>query len=335
MSYLIPTHIQDCYIYDAYYNDNNQYVFIMAFLMKSLPSIYIEDFDGTCNTHIEKDPRIYRHTIVHTYDHNIYKDLLNIRIDNILYENVVVNKYPTYYNKIIASTIVKHEDAYIRQWIKYHLFIGIQHFIIYDNTDLSCTLLKNTLHDFIIDNTVCLIKWNYPYWSKDNSTVIAQPCQQNHSLYAFQNASYICFTDIDEYINIHTSSNIIDALKLNLKLSNTSEENIFGFRLLNRFFYNPNNDNTCDFSFLYITDCDRKIARGGHYKCILKPKETRLICVHEGFGKGKHLHILNPYHMIMNHYYYLNKENRGRHKTNYKDTSIIKNVDLFLKQITN
>ena len=335
MSYRITTCIKEHNIYDAYYNDNNQYVFIMAFVTHSFPIIYIEDFNGSCKTHTEKDPRIYRHTVIYTFDHNIYKPYLNLKINGVLYENISIKKYPIYKDKVIASTMVKHEDLYIRQWIKYHLYIGIQHFIIYDNSDISSTTLKDTLHDFIINDIVCLIRWDYPFSLKNNSILIAQPCQQNHSLYAFQNASYICFTDIDEYINIYKYSNIIDALKFNLQLTNTSEEKIFGFRLLNRFFYNTNNDDTSGFSFLYITNCERKIRRGGHFKCILKPKETKLICVHHAYGKCKHLHILNPYHMIMNHYYYLNKETRGRNKTNYNDTSIKHNVNLFMDQITN
>ena len=37
------------------------------------------------------------------------------------------------------STLVKDEDKYIKQWIEFHLNIGIKRFIIYDNSN------KNTL----------------------------------------------------------------------------------------------------------------------------------------------------------------------------------------------
>ena len=33
------------------------------------------------------------------------------------------------------STMVKNEDDYIIQWIEYHLSLGIDHFVIYDNKD--------------------------------------------------------------------------------------------------------------------------------------------------------------------------------------------------------
>ena len=114
MSYIIPTSIIEQNIYDAYYNDNNQYVFIMAFDMHSFPTIYIEDFNGLCNTHTEKDPRIYRHTVIHTFDHNIYKPYLNLKINGVLYENISIKTYPIYKDKVIASAMVKHEDLYIR-----------------------------------------------------------------------------------------------------------------------------------------------------------------------------------------------------------------------------
>ena len=41
MSHHIPTHIKEHSIYDAYYNDNNQYVFIMAFYKKSFSSLIL------------------------------------------------------------------------------------------------------------------------------------------------------------------------------------------------------------------------------------------------------------------------------------------------------
>ena len=42
-------------------------------------------------------------------------------------------KYPELKDEIIMSTLVHNEDNYIKQWIIYHLNIGINRIIIYDN----------------------------------------------------------------------------------------------------------------------------------------------------------------------------------------------------------
>ena len=97
------------------------------------------------------------------------------------------------------STIVKDEDNYIKQWIKFNLNIGIEKFIIYDNSTKNT--LYNLLREYIDQNIVYIIKWTYPYRldKKRSSAPDAQTTQQNHSLNAFNTSKYIGFFDIDEY----------------------------------------------------------------------------------------------------------------------------------------
>lgn len=105
--------------------------------------------------------------------------------------NTEVNKYPTFKDEIILSTMVYNEDNYIRQWIKFHKNIGINRFIIYDNSEThdlksytskeKTSDLKNILNDYIKTETVILIKWSYPK-RLNRSGISGQTTQQNHSI---------------------------------------------------------------------------------------------------------------------------------------------------------
>ena len=135
----------------------------------------------------------------HTHIYMLYND--NFVYDkNKTYEIIIddknittkINNYPKFENEIIMSTIVKNEDKYILQWIKYHNILGIKRFIIYDNS--TNNTLYTLLNNNITNNIFIIINWQYEH--------IYQQTQQNHSIYAFNKSKYIGLFDIDEYINL-------------------------------------------------------------------------------------------------------------------------------------
>lgn len=249
--------------------------------------------------------------------------------------NTEVNKYPTFKDEIILSTMVYNEDNYIRQWIKFHKNIGINRFIIYDNSEThdlksytskeKTSDLKNILNDYIKTETVILIKWSYPK-RLNRSGISGQTTQQNHSIWAFQNCKYIGLFDIDEYINIQNNTdknihlffnNLIQDEKIN-----TNE--IGSFRLLNKLFHNPANLPTDNYNFLKIYNCD-KITLSGREKNFVIPKNVTTFSVHM-ITKGKKMYTVSYDKIFFNHYYFLNKINRGTNKTAYIDNSIYKHT---------
>ena len=246
---------------------------------------------------------------------------LNIEDETITTE---VNKYPDFKNVIIMSTLVRNEDDYIKQWIIFHKNIGIDRFIIYDNkgdktvsSDLQKTQssLECVLQEFINDGTVILIKWAFSYGRN------AQPTQQNHSLWSFKSCKYIGMFDIDEYVNIQTNHININSFFDNLILTNDiNTDNIGSFRLLNKFFYNPNDLPTNDYNFLQIYNCD-KIKFSGNEKGFAIPKNVSVYCVHM-ITLGKPMYTVPHKMLYFNHYYFLNKSHRGKTKTDLIDTSI-------------
>lgn len=324
----IPVHIPEYNIYDIYHNDNNKIVIISP---SETEPLYIK-FENNI-FHINICP--HNHTYIYVLENEVeYKENISICINDIIVKTKV-NKYPIFKDEIIMSTMVHNEDNYIRQWIKFHTNIGISRFIIYDNSKMDdkksyksqekSSDLKNILNDYITNGTVVLINWNYPK-RLNRSGISGQTTQQNHSIWAFQNCKYIGLFDIDEYINIQNDTdNNIHSFFTNLiqeQKINTNE--IGSFRLLNKLFHNPHNLPTDNYNFLKIYNCD-KITLSGREKNFVIPKNVSTYSVHM-ITKGKKMYNVSHDRMFFNHYFFLNKLDRGNNKTSYIDNSIYKHT---------
>jgi len=326
MNYIYPIYIEKFYIYDIFHNDNNQLIIITPYIPNAHTIKYISNENKILTFNLYKCP--HNHTYI--YSLNIdFNENIKISIDDSIIETFV-NKYPNFKNEIIFSTMVKNEDNYIKQWINFHLNIGITRFIIYDNADnndgLSYQSIEKTsnlnllLKEYIEKKIVFLIKWNYPK-RLQTSGISGQTTQQNHSIYAFKNSKYIGLFDIDEYVNMKEFKNIHTFLEQLIKKEKIDVKNISSFRLLNKFFYNPKNLPTDNTKFLKIFNCD-KITQKGHEKNFVIPKNVLTFSVHM-VTSGKAMHNINEKYGYFNHYYYLNKSNRGNKITNLTDNTIL------------
>jgi hypothetical protein len=316
---LNPIYIQKYNIYDIFHNDNNNIIIISPMEQSQLVINYKNiNFDVNICSH--------NHTYIYVLQKQIdYINQIELTINSEIIETKV-NKYQEFKDKIIFSTIVLNEDNYIVQWINYHYKIGISHFIIYDNSDNNT--LESTLNKFIENNIVILIKWKYPYLLQ-KSGISGQTTQQNHSIWAFKNSKYIGLFDIDEYINLKMENNIDILLQKIIDYNNININDIGSFRLLNKFFYNPHNLSTTNYDFLNIYNCDQ-ITLQGHEKNFVIPKNVLVFSVHMIIKGNKMLTI--PHNILFfNHYYFLNKSNRGINKTDLIDDSIKYNVSSLLK----
>jgi len=290
---------------------------------------YISDGNNILTFDLYKCP--FERTLVYSvnveYDQNI-----RLMINDYIIETIV-NKYPTFNDEIIFSTIVKDEDDFILSWIDYHLRLGISRFIIYDNS-IHFTL-STILDEYIKNKIVLLIRWAYPYYMSGNS---AQTTQQNHSIYAFRNSKYIGLFDIDEYVNIQGMHNELVNYAAPNKVSkihyffeqliikeNINVNEIGSFSLLNKFFYNPNNLPVSNSQFLKIFNCDN-ITKQGREKCFVIPKNVITYCTHK-ISYGNPAYDVNEKYAFFNHYYFLNKSDRGRNNTNLIDDSILVHLE--------
>jgi len=299
-----PCKLEEYNIYDIFHNGK---IVIISPCIDPILEIRYMDTLFNCNECPDNHTRIY-------FLEAEYKETIELQINGTNIKTRV-NKYPEFKDEIVFSTLVKNEEAYILQWIDYYMKIGVDRFIIYDNSTEST--LAERLKQCIEDNIVLLIKWIYPYNLK------AQPTQQNHSIYAFQSSKYIGLFDIDEYINIQNKNmnNINVFLDFIIQSHGINKEEISGFMFLNKFFYNPYGLPCENMDFFSIFNCD-EVSEEGYEKCIVIPKNVKTFSVHV-VTDGLNTILLDKTLVFFNHYYFLNKANRGIDKTDLIDKSIL------------
>jgi hypothetical protein len=161
---------------------------------------------------------------------------------------------------------------------------------------------------------VILIKWTYLYEIEK-----AQMTQQDHSIYAFQKCKYIGLLDVDEYVNIQKKIKIDDFF--DELIEPNYHHHYSGFQLLNKLFYNPDNLPTHDLHFFQCFECDN-ITDGVRQKCFVIPTRVKSFSVHT-VTDGSNLCVIDGGKAFFNHYYFLNKKDRGRKRTNMTDKSIL------------
>ena len=342
-----PIYIEEYNIYDICHNDINQIIIISPSEDKPL-IIKLKHNNKLINFNLEICP--HNHTYIYYSTFCKYKKEITLIING-NEKKVTVNKYPQFTNKIIMSTLVKNEDNYIIQWINYHIRLGIEKFIIYDNiksnyvikNNIKSLLLKQSnlekvLQDYIEKKIVVLINWPYTY-KLPISGISGQTTQQNHSIYSFRGCKYIGLFDIDEYINPqidNLESNNLESELKNIQIDNIFNKiikknrlninNIGSFVIKCKLFYNPDNKSTDGYNFLNIYNCDT-ITLKGREKNFVIPKNVRTFSVHQ-ITKGKKSFTINFNILFFNHYFYLNKSDRGNYKTKYKDDSIKKIIKI-------
>lgn len=312
------------FIYDIFHNDNNKLIIIMPAQFDP-PHIKYINLNTLLNLEFKVHICPHKHTFIYeSLTETKYVKNMQLLINNESF-NMKINKYPEFKDEIIMSTLVLNEDNYIRQWIYFNLNIGITRFIIYDNNkNPNKSNLKNVLHDFIEKEIVVLINWPY-YYRLKKSGISGQTTQQNHSIYAFRNSKYICLFDVDEYINMQNNTNINNFFNSLIIENNINTNKIGSFRIKNKDFINPNNLSTQNYDFLSIFSC-KEITKVGREKHFVIPKNVNTFSVHR-VTSGKGMYNVNVNTLYFNHYIFLNKQKRGRDKTNLQDNSIIKHCN--------
>ena len=172
------------YIYDVFHNDNNKLIIIMP--AECNPPL-INYIYHKSNIQFKLYVCPHKHTYIYeALFKTKYIKNIQLFINGNIINNINVNKYPEFKNEIIMSTIVLHEDTVIRQWIKFHIHIGITRFIIYDNSwlyhsKINDSNLVDVLDDYIKQGIVIIIRWPYSY-KLPKSGISGQTTQQNHSI---------------------------------------------------------------------------------------------------------------------------------------------------------
>jgi hypothetical protein len=315
-NYCIPNYIKEYNIYDVFYNDNGELILILP-SEGPPPNIKYMDEGKSFDFKVCVCP--HNHTYIYSL-RTEYKKNIDLRIFN---KSIVtyVNKYPKFEDEIIMSTIVKHEDDYIPSWIEFHKNIGVSRFIIYDNSDTY--ELGKRLKPYILNNIVVLLKWSYPY-RLPISGISGQTTQQNHSIYAFQTSKYIGLFDVDEYINLQMHKTLPEFFEDYINNNAIQVKQISSFRFLNKFFFNPHRLPSDPPKFFNVFNC-YPITKEGYEKNFVIAKNVNTFSVHM-VTDGLPMHTVDEKIAFFNHYFFLNKTDRGFHPVPLLDWSILAHV---------
>ncbi len=91
--------------------------------------------------------------------------------------------------QLVACAIFKNEGKYLSEWLDFHLFVGFEHFFLYNND--SSDNYKLILEKYIEKGKVTLI--NYP-------GIAVQLAAYNDCLIRAKDSKWIAFLDIDEFL---------------------------------------------------------------------------------------------------------------------------------------
>lgn len=100
--------------------------------------------------------------------------------------------------KISVCAIFKNEGPYLKEWIDYHLGIGIDHFYLYNNDSTDDFL--SVLDPYIKKGIVHVIPWPN-LWKEIYFGFACQPFAYQHCIEnRREETEWFCFIDLDEFI---------------------------------------------------------------------------------------------------------------------------------------
>jgi len=99
-------------------------------------------------------------------------------------------------SNIVICAIAKHENAYINDWVKWHIDIGYTKIYLYDNNEDYYPYVGDFISQQYIDK-VNIIKVDYPINRITKQTYIYNKFIQSH----YKEYDWCTFLDIDEYVN--------------------------------------------------------------------------------------------------------------------------------------
>lgn len=118
--------------------------------------------------------------------------------------------------KVALCAIAKNENLYIREWVEWYKKLGVSKIFLYDNNELDGERFEEVINDYIENNFVEIIDRRgivkTVSTDKDGQTLQGlsfQNCFYTH----YEEFDWMCFFDIDEYLEIYDIyDNIYDFL---------------------------------------------------------------------------------------------------------------------------
>ena len=329
-NYINVVHIREYHIFDVLYSCGQIKLFVHK-RKKALPKIIFNGSEGRIENGRGRHIPIY----IYIFDMPKYKSEITLSINN----NEVktnVNKYTDVKGEIIMSTITKNQDEHIIPWIEYYKHLGVDRFMIYDNSERKT--LGKVLEPYVKKGIVLLYNFGerkIPYRPK-GGRLFAQPLQQNHSLHAFKNAKYIGMFDIDEYLNPQQGypSSLLGTFTKLLNQRKTKYSKLAGFSFQNKYFYNPLNKDYTNYKHFNLPYSSSYTTGRFRKKMFINPANVSYFTIHTlSKYSGKDL-MISEKDCFFNHYRYIGLSTRnGKGTKGHKDYSILRHLEWLDKNL--
>lgn len=183
-------------------------------------------------------------------------------------------KETDYHTSIVL--IAKNEGRYIREWIEYHLLVGISHFYIYDNE--STDGLEEILKPYIEKDIV-----TYRYFP---GKLMQMPCYRDALKHYRLESEYLAFIDADEFIVPVKYESIPETIDRIIEHYNTHpfrvEYQIGGIAVNWRWYGSSGHKQKQDGLLLehYTRRAENDYPRNAHVKTICNPRVVTDACDH-------------------------------------------------------
>jgi hypothetical protein len=102
-------------------------------------------------------------------------------------------------HRLAVCAVCKNESFYLREWLEYHMLVGVEHFYLYDN--MSDDASSEILVPYVDKGLVTLIPWPVETHTQNEHLHNVQLPAYNHALErAKDEAEWVAFIDIDEFL---------------------------------------------------------------------------------------------------------------------------------------
>ena len=117
-------------------------------------------------------------------------------------------------HRLTITTLTKNSASYIKEWIEYHLLVGVDHFFILDNESIDN--VYSVLQPYIEQNLITYIPWRDSYYL-DAQLQATLNTQQKGIVYALSlygcKSQWTALIDDDEFLLPKGNTTVKDVLK--------------------------------------------------------------------------------------------------------------------------
>ena len=187
--------------------------------------------------------------------------------------------------KVALCAIAKNENLYIREWVEWYKNIGISKIFLYDNNDIDGERFEEVINDYIESEFVKVINKrgiiktiNTDKTGESLQGICYQDCYYNNYKYF----DWICFFDIDEFLEIYSKYNNLyeflndfnhyDGIRVQWKMYGDNENLYYENKSLFKRFKKENNS-SYDKHVKQILNCNKYFD------------EELIFCAHGVFNK--------------------------------------------------